>query len=126
MLATLIRDLHDVMKDARSADTITGVFDEVVEYADYHFTTEEHLMLDSGFPGYLPHKAVHDEVKRWLVRLRERFERGGRSATGVAVFEFLRDWLIDHIQVEGRKVANHLLLTARLSAIRCPSPPTIH
>jgi len=108
MLATLIRDLHDVMRYARSLETISGVFDEVVEYTKYHFAAEERLMRDTDFPGYLLHKAIHDDVKTRLVELRDRFERGGRPAISVAVFQFLRDWLVSHIEVEDQEIADYL------------------
>jgi len=109
MLATLIRDLHDVMRYARSPETISGVFDEVVEYTKYHFAAEERLMRDTDFPGYLLHKAIHDNMKSRLVELRDRFERGGRPAISVAVFQFLRDWLVSHIEVDDQEIAEHLL-----------------
>ena len=116
MLATLICDLHDALKYARSLETINGVFDEVVEYTEYHFAAEERLMRDSRFPGYLLHKAVHDDARLRLADLRERFEQGGRAAVSAAAFEFMRDWLLSHIEVEDQAIARHLLAgeTARL------------
>ncbi len=108
MLATLVRDLHDVIKCARSSETISGVFDEVVEYTKYHFAAEERVMRDIRFPGYLLHKAVHDDVKQRLVQLREQFEKGGRSAINTAVFQFLRDWLVSHIEVEDQEIADYV------------------
>ncbi len=126
MLATLIRDLHDVMKDARSPETITGVFDEVVAYTTYHFAAEERLMRDSEFPGYLLHKAVHDDVKERLVQLRQQFDTGGRSAISVAVFEFLRDWLLSHIETEDREIANHLSSRDAMSIVYPASAHTVH
>jgi len=108
MLVTLMTDLHDVMKYARGTDTICEVFDEVVEYTNYHFTVEERLMRDSRFPGYLLHKAVHDDVRRRLVELREQFEKGGRGAVSTATLQFLRDWLISHIAAEDQAMVRHL------------------
>ncbi len=126
MLATLIRDLHDVMRDARSRETITGVFDEVVEYTRYHFAAEERLMRESGFPGYLLHKAVHDDVKKRLAQLREQFERKGRSAMSVAAFQSLRDWLVSHLEVGGREIAAHLSLSRRPPIVLPTRSRTIH
>ncbi len=108
MLATLIRDLHDVMRDARSIDTISAVFTEVVEYAKFHFAAEERLMLDIHFPGYLLHKAVHDDVKAQLADLRNRFELGGRAAVTLGTLAFFRDWLVSHIEVADQAIVDHL------------------
>jgi hemerythrin len=108
MLVTLMTDLHDVMKFARGTETIGDVFDEVVEYANYHFTVEERLMRDSRYPGYLLHKAVHDDVRARLLDLREQFEKGGRGAVSTATLQFLRDWLISHIAAEDQAMVRHL------------------
>jgi hemerythrin len=108
MLVTLMTDLHDVMKYARGIETIGQVFDEVVEYTNYHFAVEERLMRDSCFPGYLLHKAVHDDVRARLLDLREQFEKGGRGAVSTATLHFLRDWLISHIAAEDEAMARHL------------------
>lgn len=122
MLATLIRDLHDVMRDARSVETISGVFDELVEYAAYHFSAEERLMRDIHFPGYLLHKAVHDDVRARLAELRDRFEHGGRAAVSIATLEFLRDWLVNHIEVADQSIVDHLGRCMSSS----PLPITVH
>ncbi len=122
MLVTLMTDLHEALKYARATETISDAFDEVVEYTNYHFTVEERLMRESGFPGYLLHKAVHDVVRVQLLDLRAQFENGGRGAVSPATLQFLRDWLISHITAEDEAMARYLDAEAAGS----PARVTIH
>ena len=124
MLVMLMADLHDVMKYARGTEIIGDVFDEVVEYTNYHFTVEERLMRDSRFPGYLLHKAVHDDVRARLLDLRAQFEKGGRGAVSTATLRFLREWLISHIAAEDEAMARHLF--GQLVGSPAPVAVSIH
>ena len=108
MLMALMRDLYDDVRLARGNQAIGEVFDELVEYTRYHFAGEERWMRDIQFPGYLLHKAVHDEVCDQLAELRAHFEKTGRSAVDTAVLEFLCEWLISHITVEDQAIVAYL------------------
>jgi hemerythrin len=37
------------------------VVDELIDYTQYHFSTEEKYMLEYAYPGYEQHKAEHEE-----------------------------------------------------------------
>ncbi len=108
MLIALMHDLYDDVRLARGNQAIGDVFEELVAFTKYHFEGEERWMRDIHFPGYLLHKAVHDEVCEQLTELRAQFENTGRSAVDTAVLQFLCEWLISHITVEDQAIVAYL------------------
>jgi hemerythrin len=61
-------------------------------------------MRDCGYPGYERHKAEHADLTKKVLEFSRDFE-AGRIALSVSVLQFLKDWLVNHIQVNDRKIA---------------------
>lgn len=70
--------------------------DAVVDYTMTHFSREEKLMEEYGYPGFEAHQAEHQKMI-------EQVEKGlkmhseNRHKTMQGNVDFLRDWLINHI-----------------------------
>ena len=79
---------------------------ELVKYADYHFCSEENVMLLTKCPDLIRQKSEHSQ----LLILLDRKVNGYRIAPhhGEELLEFLYDWFVNHTQVEDRKIAVHL------------------
>jgi len=108
MLMKLLNQLHEAIKFGHGTDILGEVFTEVVEYTRYHFNAEERLMREGGFPEYLLHKALHEDLWSRLCELRRAFEGGGRSVVGIGTLQFLRDWLVNHVTTKDRAIARYL------------------
>ena len=67
---------------------------------------EEGLMEQSEYPEMSGHLVLHQEFIERLTRLTDRNERG--AAVTIAVMQFLKDWLLEHIQVEDKRLTRHL------------------
>lgn len=68
------------------------------DYVVKHFSDEEKLQVESGYPDYLNHKAAHDKFIKEYKDLKERFEQEGASLNFViTVNRVVVDWLIKHI-----------------------------
>jgi hemerythrin len=88
-------------------ERIPGLLSFLSDYVDAHFSTEEDHMRATRYPGYVGHKAIHDDMRAQVERLAARYQED-RSSVDDAVLVFLTDWLIDHIQVHDRQMAQHL------------------
>ncbi|MCK5343936.1 MAG: hemerythrin family protein, partial [Candidatus Heimdallarchaeota archaeon] len=82
--------------------------DELVNYTKTHFAFEEGLMKDNGYPDYEPHKAQHEKMVKHVEEVLAEYEQDHDTAMSNAV-EFLKDWLINHINGTDQKYSDFLI-----------------
>jgi len=70
--------------------------DQMVEYTEYHFKTEERLMATHAYPRTEAHLAQHQEFKERSLQLRQQYAAGQR-AISIHTLTFLCEWLLYHI-----------------------------
>lgn len=95
-MGALINQLHTLMvvkRDRFSADQLT---DMLIQAARAHFSSEEALLRELGFPGREDHFLEHTRLIDELRDLQRQFKAGTLSA--LAMPTFLKKWLVDHIQ----------------------------
>ena len=100
---TWIEHLHKVeaaIQARRGMQQVAGTLDFLVNYTQFHFSTEEKYMEQTGYPGLESHRAKHEELKQTLADLVRDFEEEGvYEKINEAVGTFLGNWLKDHIRV---------------------------
>lgn len=82
------------------------ILHELGKYADYHFVSEENLMLMVKYPDLERHRSEHQILLRGAAERIEQFESGCETLD--SFLKFLRHWLISHIQGEDIKVGRYL------------------
>jgi len=95
-LMDIINRYHDSLEAQRPRDELVRIFDEVADFAVYHFRDEEALMAKIEFPKLARHQAIHRQLIDQVKKLR------GELVAGVAGSEqqirfFLKNWLTAHI-----------------------------
>jgi hemerythrin-like metal-binding protein len=79
------------------------------DYVDKHFTEEEGLQRNSGYPDYPNHKKIHDNYKALIAKLAVQWLATGPSE---AVLNEVRlhcgGWLINHIKAQDVKLGAFL------------------
>jgi hemerythrin len=106
-LFDLINMLHDAMKGGKGSAVARDVLASLTAYTQTHFTEEERLMRDNGYPAYMEHKRAHDQL---VARIRD-FEKevaSGTASVSLGLMSFLKDWLLQHIQGVDRKYSPFL------------------
>jgi hemerythrin-like metal-binding protein len=93
----MINDLHQAMKQARGADVLGGILNELARYTEYHFSAEEAAMEASRYPDLARHKEFHNQFIAKVADFQRRFNAGDRSII-VDAMNAVKDWLIHHIQ----------------------------
>jgi hemerythrin len=87
--------------------TIASVLDELAEYTEYHFATEERFMVEYEYPARAAHEAAHKHFVGQIVRFKRDLHDGG-ALRSVEIIEFLRDWLQNHILTQDKELGAFL------------------
>lgn len=102
----LIRSVHRAAEDGATAERVHRLLTEVRKYADFHFYSEENLMLDCAYPDYEAHRGEH---QRLLASLDDKLQRYRGGALGLAdLVEFLFTWFALHTTGSDKKIAAYL------------------
>jgi hemerythrin len=109
MLIQKLKDLSDAFNSGLEQNKIIKTMDFMIEYTDFHFSAEEKLMAEHGYPGLEQQREQHKEFRTTLNNILEDFREEGPSkdlATSINVF--LLNWLINHIKGSDTKIGQCL------------------
>ena len=107
-LISLINNLQTAVDYSAGAEFEREALDELVDYTKNHFSYEEHLMEENGYPDFTTHRAEHElMIGRVEATLRE-YQRDQDKAMQDAV-DYLREWLINHICGTDKKYSQFLI-----------------
>ncbi len=108
----LIQKLNDTCAAAAMGEgerQTSQALEFLIDYTDYHFSTEERHMEKVRYPGMVKHKALHEEFKQTLAELEQDFnEEGATKKVAEAVQTLLMNWLVKHIQHVDQQFASFL------------------
>jgi hemerythrin len=95
-LIGMINDLHAAMLSMQGKEALTNVLHKLANYCVSHFSLEEKLMSDNGYPGYAEHKDKHVKM---TIKVQELVGavKSGKSTITIDVMNFLKNWLDMHI-----------------------------
>ena len=106
-LVGMINRMYRAMKEGSGNAAIETILDELLDYAQLHFDTEEKAMRDSAFPGLEAQQQEHIDLTRKVLRLRHKWQQD-RSVKTIELLDFLRQWFIDHISKEDLEFGRYL------------------
>lgn len=94
-----IRDLSQAVEERQGIGAVTTTLNFLVDYTEYHFSTEEKHMVANEYPGLQYHKGQHEEFRRTLANLEADFrEEGSSQDLAGSIKTFLFDWFVTHIE----------------------------
>lgn len=82
------------------------ILDELLKYADYHFSSEENIMYFTRYPDIATQRGEHARLRNGLAHRTDAYRR--TPEIGDRLVEFLYEWFVNHIQIEDRKIAVHI------------------
>jgi hemerythrin len=108
-LVELISRFYDSLSDrAPAREALADLVCGILDYTRYHFTTEERLMREWGYPEAEAHRDQHGGFIARAVSLADRFTQG-QLVLSIEATSFLREWILSHIQGTDRALARHIL-----------------
>ena len=81
---------------------IEEVLNEMIDYAWYHFKTEEFYMIEFRYPEYQYHKEEHLDFVHKTISYFHRITSGEYHIVN-EILEYLKQWLVNHIQGTDKK-----------------------
>jgi len=94
----------DDTRENHSLEEVGKVLDELIDYTLSHFTFEESLMEEAGYPFVNAHKKVHQLFVRRVGEYVQRFKMGEDITE--ELLNTLKAWLINHIRNDDNDYAD--------------------
>ena len=96
-LIDIVNQLNDAINQGKGHAALKSILDNLIQYTVTHFDDEEKVMSQHSYPGLDQHIKLHNELKKTAVELQKKFQNNN-TALSSEVMDFLRGWLINHIQ----------------------------
>ncbi len=90
-------------------DKVLGILNNIQEYAQDNFDTEERFMENEGYPGLDHHRAKHDTFKSSIDGFMEDFANTSNLAKIIEdLRQLLVSWFVDQIKTDDMALAEFL------------------
>ncbi len=99
--------MTQLLRDGIPSEEVGATIVALVEFTESHFGREEDLMREHSYPDLESHTADHDQLKKDVVELKQRFDEGDRTA-GIDLVSLLTRVMSSHIKVVDAKLAEFL------------------
>ncbi len=92
-LISLINKLLDHRHDSVHSDAVSSIFGGLINYVQQHFTHEEELMEQHGFPGLANHRSNHIRFTEELIDMVHHSDSLGAEE----LLRYLQEWFSTHL-----------------------------
>ncbi len=106
-LIALVNNIIEKYHSNKLEASLAKVYAHLINYTNKHFKNEESLMRAVGYPLLAEHKQKHEFLEDTTSELAEMFLSGQQSIS-VDTLNFLKNWVIDHVLLEDKKIGAFL------------------
>ncbi len=103
----LINEIYSASINSSSLDRIKRMLAELIKYAEFHFISEENLMLDIEYPEIESHKDLHEKLIKEIKAFKGELEHKPQGIHRLV--QFLFEWFINHTINEDKKITKYFL-----------------
>jgi hemerythrin len=107
----LIHRLQIVSEKGSPAEFIHRMLLELAKYADYHFISEENLMIVTKCPLLERQRGEHQRLLRGLGQKIRDYEEGHETLD--ALIDYSISWFTNHTKEEDVKIGQHIAQVAQ-------------
>jgi hemerythrin len=97
-LVALVNELYDAVSAGKGKDAMGKILDALIDYTKTHFAREEQYLTQHGYPDLAAHKKEHVGLTDQVLEVQRKYKAGSTSTLSLEVLNFLKNWLIKHIQ----------------------------
>ncbi len=101
-LIDIINKAIATMEHNDNPEELKEVLYGITMYAMIHFSEEENYMIEFNYPEYQTHRNEHIDFSEKTLAYCERIANRDSHFTN-EVFKYLKQWLVNHIQVTDKK-----------------------
>lgn len=111
LLFLLFRKLDIAIKTKQSDEILSRIVLEVKKFVDFHFVSEENLMIETEYPAVENHQKMHTDL---MIELNIMISRVvSHREYPEDLLGFLNRWLIGHISEHDQHVAKHAIVAVK-------------
>jgi len=108
-LVAMLNSLFDGIQAGQGPETLSKVLDGLISYTAAHFRHEEEHFVATGYPAATSHKKEHDELTQQVLDVQAKYQAGNTATLSLEVMNFLKNWLVNHIQGSDKAYRHHLI-----------------
>ncbi|MCG6188887.1 bacteriohemerythrin [Maribellus maritimus] len=101
-----IKKIYHAFESEMDDEIIKLLLEELYKYADFHFTSEENVMLMNDYPDYKSHKKQHDELIQTLANTINFLDV--KKIDKEQLIRFLIQWFKEHTASIDLKLGTYL------------------
>lgn len=101
-LVKIINKLYKSIYSEVIKKELGKILDELIEFAQIHFATEESYFDKFDYDNSEEHKREHEKFKKEMLDLKNKFEND-EIKISFDLVDFLEDWLVHHLMNEDQK-----------------------
>ena len=96
-----LNEFYDsIQSDNKKA--LKSLIDSLMEYALYHFRTEEKYFDKFGYEDSEFHKKEHQDFVDRVLDFKNKFE-SGKLVVSLTITNFLKNWIKEHIKISDKR-----------------------
>ena len=107
MLVELLNQLASAMSQGKGRMVLESVLEKLVDYTVFHFSEEEKYFDQIDYPQAGDHQKEHADLLEEVIQFKADFDAGNVRIT-VKLMQFLKEWLINHINGTDKQYSHHL------------------
>jgi hemerythrin len=102
-LVGMVNGLFDAVQAGKGREALGGILEELITYTETHFSHEEEIMRAHNYAGVESHAQEHTILTEQVHEIRRKYVAGQGAALSMEMMNFLKNWLVKHIQGTDRK-----------------------
>lgn len=105
-IVATINSLYYFVGMKRDIEVLAPTIEIITQYTRIHFRTEEAILADCAYPDLDEHMQLHQQL---VAKMKQIAAESNESGDTGVLLKFLKDWWLDHINVEDIKYAPFVL-----------------
>jgi len=107
-LVGMVNQLYDGIQSGHAKESLGPTLDGLIDYTKAHFAREEKFFAQTGYAATEAHKKEHADLTRQVLDVQQKYKAGVSGTLSLEVMNFLKNWLVNHIQGSDQKYGPHL------------------
>lgn len=107
VLINLINKINRAMLEGKGKAVLNETLGELISYTKYHFEREEKMMEKANYSDYVSHKKIHNDLIEQVLQIKSDLDKGKKEIS-YELLDFLKEWIINHIQGNDKKYTKEL------------------
>lgn len=103
----MLNDFYTAFVEGKDLDVLEKTLNDIIEYAVYHFETEEKYFEKFRYKLAKEHHKIHEDMKAKLSQFMMDYKEG-KADISMELLNFLINWFIEHLTIEDQKYVETL------------------